>query len=152
MTPFSLIIQNGSIPCCCAPVHRRFQNMIRTSVTHSAMVTFSWATFSSYRISTSSAISYWTDAQQHGIYLLIWDRCFGSVLIMRAFAKLFRDPEHDSLSKHFSDHYTKSCDIFSVAVGCLSILCCLNWSLAYKKIITILLPIAFVRFQTIYHQ
>ena len=75
--------------CTCAPVHRRFQNIIRTSMTHSAMVTSSCATFCSYHISTSSAINYWTDAQQHVIYLLIWDRCFGSVLIMRAFAKLF---------------------------------------------------------------
>ena len=42
--------------------------MVRTSVTHSAIA--SCATFYSYHILTSSVIYYWTDARQHGIYLL----------------------------------------------------------------------------------
>ena len=48
--------------------HRRRQNVVRTSVTHSA--TPRVPLFCSYRILMSSVIYYWTDARQHGIYLL----------------------------------------------------------------------------------
>ena len=48
--------------------HRRRQNVVRTSVTHSA--TPRVPLFCSYHILTSSVIYYWTDARQHGIYLL----------------------------------------------------------------------------------
>ena len=43
--------------------------MVRTSATHSA--TPRVPLFCSYHILTSSVIYYWTDARQHGIYLLI---------------------------------------------------------------------------------
>ena len=48
--------------------HRRRQNVVRTSVTHSA--TPRVPLFCSYHILTSSVIYYCTDAWQHGIYLL----------------------------------------------------------------------------------
>ena len=48
--------------------HRRRQNVVRTSVTHSA--TPRVPLFCSYHILTSSVIYYWTDTRQHGIYLL----------------------------------------------------------------------------------
>ena len=57
------------LPCVCSVIdHRWRQNVVRTSVTH-------WAAprvplFCSYHILTSSVIYYWTDARQHGIYLL----------------------------------------------------------------------------------
>ena len=44
------------------------QNVVRTSVTHSAAPRV--PLFCSYHILTSSVIYYWTDARQHGIYLL----------------------------------------------------------------------------------
>ena len=50
--------------------HRGRQNVVRTSVTHSAAPRV--PLFCSYHILTSSVIYYWTDARQHGIYLLIW--------------------------------------------------------------------------------
>ena len=57
------------LPCVCSVIdHRRRQNVVRTSVTHSAMPHV--PLFCSYHILTSSVIYYWTDAQQHGIYLL----------------------------------------------------------------------------------
>ena len=48
--------------------HKGSQDVVRTSVTHSA-----WPRvplFCSYQILTSSVIYYWTDARQLGIYLL----------------------------------------------------------------------------------
>ena len=57
------------LPCVCSVTdHRGRQNVVRTSVTQSAIA--SCATFFSYHILTSSVIYYWTDARQHGIYLL----------------------------------------------------------------------------------
>ena len=47
--------------------HRGRQNVVRASVTHSAAPRV--PPFCSY-ILTSSVIYYWTDARQHGIYLL----------------------------------------------------------------------------------
>ena len=53
---------DSMLPCICPVIdHRGRQNVVRTSVTHSAIA--SCATF-------SSVIYYWTDARQHGIYLL----------------------------------------------------------------------------------
>ena len=55
--------------CICSEIdHRRRQNVVRTSVTHSAAPCV--PLFCSYRFLTSSVIYYWTDARQHGIYLL----------------------------------------------------------------------------------
>ena len=55
--------------------HRGRQNVVRTSVTHSAAPRV--PLFCSYHILTSSVICYWTDARQHGISLLnrsaAWD-------------------------------------------------------------------------------
>ena len=48
--------------------HRWRQNVVRTSVIHSAAPRV--PLFCSYHILTSSVIYYWTDARQHGIYLL----------------------------------------------------------------------------------
>ena len=57
------------LPCVCSVIdHRGRQNVVRTSVTHSA--TPRVPLFCSYHILTSSVIYYWTDARQHGIYLL----------------------------------------------------------------------------------
>ena len=58
--------------------HRRRQNVVRTSVTHSA--TPGVALFCFYHFLTSSVIYYWTDARrQHGIYL------FSSYLILTSY-------------------------------------------------------------------
>ena len=57
------------LPCVCSVIdHRGRQNVVRTSVTHSAAPRV--PLFCSYHILTSSVIYYWTDARQHGIYLL----------------------------------------------------------------------------------
>ena len=48
--------------------HRWHQNVVKTSVTHSPVARVSLLCF--YHILTSSVIYYWTDAWQHGIYLL----------------------------------------------------------------------------------
>ena len=47
---------------------RRRQNVVTTSVTHSAIALC--AIFCSYHILTSSVIYYWTGARKHGIFLL----------------------------------------------------------------------------------
>ena len=60
---------DSKLPCICSAIdHRWHQNVVRTSVTHSAMPCV--PLFCSYHILTSSVIYYWTDAQQLGIYLL----------------------------------------------------------------------------------
>ena len=60
---------DSMLPCICPVIdHRGRQNVVRTSVTHSAIA--SCALFCSYHTLTSSVIYYWTDARQHGIYLL----------------------------------------------------------------------------------
>ena len=59
------------MPCICPVIDRTGrQNVVRTSVTHSAIA--SCATFLpfKYHILTSSVIYYWTDARQQGTYLL----------------------------------------------------------------------------------
>ena len=57
------------LPCVCSVIdHRGRQNVVRTSVTHSAAPRV--PLFCSYHNLTSSVIYYWTDARQHGIYLL----------------------------------------------------------------------------------
>ena len=57
------------LPCVCSVIdHRGRQNVVRTSVTHSAAPRV--PLFCSYHILTSSVIYYWTDARQYGIYLL----------------------------------------------------------------------------------
>ena len=57
------------LPCVCSVIdHRGRQNVVRTSVTHSAAPRV--PLFCSYHILTSSVIYYLTDARQHGIYLL----------------------------------------------------------------------------------
>ena len=53
---------------CSVTDHRGRQNVVRTSVTHSAAPCV--PLFCSYHILTSSVIYYWTDTWQLGIYLL----------------------------------------------------------------------------------
>ena len=61
---------DSKLPCVCSVIdHRGRQNVVRTSVTHSAAPRV--PLFCSYHILTSSVIYYWTDAWQLGIYLLI---------------------------------------------------------------------------------
>ena len=60
---------DSMLPCVCSVIdHRGRQNVVRTSVTHSAAPRV--PLFCSYYILTSSVIYYWTDARQHEIYLL----------------------------------------------------------------------------------
>ena len=60
---------DSKLPCICSVIdHRWRQNVVRTSVTHSAPPRVPH--FCSYHILTSSVIYYWTDARQLGIYLL----------------------------------------------------------------------------------
>ena len=59
---------DSMLPCVWFSNNRRRQNVVRTTVTHSA--TPRVPLFCTYHILTSSVIYYWTDAQQHGIYLL----------------------------------------------------------------------------------
>ena len=72
--PYILILYyikqiDSKLPCVCSVIdHRGRQNVVRTSVTHSAAPRV--PLFCSYHILTSSVIYYWTDTQQLGIYLL----------------------------------------------------------------------------------
>ena len=60
---------DSMLPCVCSVTgHRGRQNVVRTSVTHSAAPRVPRSC--SYHILTSSVIYYWTDAPQHEIYLL----------------------------------------------------------------------------------
>ena len=57
------------LPWVCSVIdHRRRQNVVKTSVTHSPAARVLLLCF--YHILTSSVIYYWPDARQHGIYLL----------------------------------------------------------------------------------
>ena len=56
------------LPWVCSVIdHRGRQNVVKTSVTHSPAARVPRCF---YYILTSSVIYYWTDARQHGIYLL----------------------------------------------------------------------------------
>ena len=60
---------DSKLQCVCSVIdHKGRQNVVRTSVTHSAAP--HEPLFCSYHILTSSVIYYWTDAQQLGIYSL----------------------------------------------------------------------------------
>ena len=60
---------DSKMPYVCSVIdHRGRQNVVRTSVTHSAAPCM--PLFCSYHILTSSVIYYWTDTWQLGIYLL----------------------------------------------------------------------------------
>ena len=60
---------DSKLLCICSVIHHRGrQNVVRTSVTHSAAPHV--PLFCSYHILTSSVIDYWTDVQQLRIYLL----------------------------------------------------------------------------------
>ena len=73
------------LPWVCSVIdHRRRQNVVRTSVTHSAAPRV--PLFCSYHILTSSVIYYWTDARQHGIYLLKWN-CIIQYIQQYAFSR-----------------------------------------------------------------
>ena len=62
---------DSKLLCICSVIHHRGrQNVVRTSVTHSAAQRV--PLFCSYHILTSSVMYYCTGAQQLGIYLLIW--------------------------------------------------------------------------------
>jgi len=61
---------DSMLPCVCLVTdHRGRQNVVRTLVTHLAAPRVPLFC-SQYHILTSSVIYYWTDARQHGIYLL----------------------------------------------------------------------------------
>ena len=62
--------------------HRRRQNVIKTSVTHSTAACVPLLCF--YHILTSSLIYYWTDTWQHRIYLLNKDSIMEVYKIVRA--------------------------------------------------------------------
>ena len=62
--------------------HRRRQNVIKTSVTHSTAACVPLLCF--YNILTSSLIYYWTDTWQHRIYLLNKDSIMEVYKIVRA--------------------------------------------------------------------
>ena len=60
---------DSKLPCVCSVIdHRGCQNVVKTSVTHSAAPHV--PLFCSYHILSSSVVYYWTDARQFGIYLL----------------------------------------------------------------------------------
>ena len=62
---------DSKLLCICSVIHHRGrQNVVRTSVTHSAAQRV--PLFCSSHILTSSVMYYCTGAQQLGIYLLIW--------------------------------------------------------------------------------
>ena len=59
---------DSMMPCVCSEIdHRRRQNAVRTTVTHSAIASCA-IFFCSKDILTPSLIYYWKDARQHGIY------------------------------------------------------------------------------------
>ena len=62
--------------------HRRRQNVIKTSVTHSTAACVPLLCF--YHILTSSMIYNWTDTRQHEIYLLNKDSIMEVYKIVRA--------------------------------------------------------------------
>ena len=60
---------DSMLPWVCSVIdHRGRQNVVKTTVTHSPAARVPLLCF--YDILTSSVILYWTDAWQHGIYLL----------------------------------------------------------------------------------
>ena len=60
---------DSMLPWVCSVIdHRGRQNVVKTTVTHSPAARVPLLCF--YDILTSSVIYYWTDARQHGIYLL----------------------------------------------------------------------------------
>ena len=62
---------DSKLLCVCSVIdHRGHQNVVRTSVTHSAAPRL--PIFCSYHILTSSVTYYWKDAWQLGIYLISW--------------------------------------------------------------------------------
>ena len=62
---------DSTLPRVCSVIdHRGHQNVVKTSVTHSPVALVPPRCFD--HILTSSVIYYWTDAWQHGIYLLNW--------------------------------------------------------------------------------
>ena len=61
---------DSMLPWVCSVIdHRGRQTVVKTTVTHSPAARVPLLCF--YDILTSSVIYYWTDARQHGIYLLI---------------------------------------------------------------------------------
>ena len=70
-TAFSSSPKLSRVFLCSVIDHRRCQNVVRTSVTHSATPRVPHFCF--YHILTTSLIYYRTDARQHGIYICI---CF----------------------------------------------------------------------------
>ena len=59
------------LPWVCSVIdYRGRQNVVKTSVTHAHLPAARAPFLLFYHILTSSVIYYWTDAQQHGIYLL----------------------------------------------------------------------------------
>ena len=77
---------DSKLSCVCSVIdHRGCQNVVRTSVTHSAAPRV--PLFCSYRILMSSVIYYWTDVRQLGIYLLTRSYPYfsGSLLFFRGF-------------------------------------------------------------------
>ena len=73
------------LPCVCSVINNRGrQNVVRTSVTHSAAPRV--PLLCSYHILTSSVISYWTDAQQLiYIYIYIYIHLFTKTLLFQKY-------------------------------------------------------------------
>ena len=68
---------DSMLPCVCSVInHRGRQNVVRTSVTHSAAPRVCATFLFLPHFAVICVIYYWTDARQHGIYLLIraWRR------------------------------------------------------------------------------
>ena len=83
-----LFISVYKLLCVCSVIdHRGRQNVVRTSVTHSAAPRV--PLFCSYHILTSSVIYYWTDAWQLGIYLLNF--YYTSIFVAFPFLKIGDD-------------------------------------------------------------
>ena len=62
---------DSMLPWVCSVIdYRGRQNVVKTSVTHAHLPAARVPLLLFYHILTSSVIYYWTDAQQHGIYLL----------------------------------------------------------------------------------
>ena len=106
------------LPCICPVIdYRGRQNVVRTSVTHSAIA--SCATFCSYHILTSSVIYYRTDARQHGIYLL--NNCsisvFGCTVVWPPVCLLSRFP----VATHVQIETSKKINKVNMTVRCTSL-------------------------------
>ena len=122
---------DSMLPCVCAVIdHRGRQNVVTTSVTHSAGPRV--PLFCSYHILTSNVIYYWTDAWQRGIYLLNRQPVIIQVILF-----LHGAPRHvwtwgNIMKQSFSTHYLTLTWLDLTAPRWLSSLS--NWTEILKKL------------------